>query len=124
MTQTNAAAAPAQKKKNNRARREAAQGDLFVSPYLVAFTIFTGIPFLSAFALSFVNVKFISKLENLQFVGFKNFARFFADKNALAALGRSGLYTLIYVPVIMVLSFILAFLLILSIKSLVSDLRD
>lgn len=111
MTQTNAAAAPAQKKKNSRARREAAQGYLFVSPYLVAFTIFTGIPFLSAFALSFVNVKFISKLENLQFVGFKNFARFFADKNALAALGRSGLYTLIYVPVIMVLSFILAFLL-------------
>ena len=35
----------------------------------------------------------------------------FGCQQALAALGRTGLYTLIYVPVIMVLSFILAYLL-------------
>ena len=90
---------------------EAFQGYLFVTPYLIAFTIFTGIPFLSAFALSLTNVKFISRLDNLQFVGLKNFIRFFTSSEAMAALGRSAVYTLIYVPVIMVLSFVLAYLL-------------
>lgn len=90
---------------------ETVQGYLFVTPYLIAFTIFTGIPFISALVLSFTNVKFISKLDGLQFVGLKNFIRFFTSSEAMAALGRTGLYTLIYVPVIMVLSFVLAYLL-------------
>lgn len=92
-------------------RLEAATGYLFIAPYLIAFIIFTGIPFISAFVLSFVNVKFISKLDNLQFVGFKNFVRFFTNAEAMDALWRSVIYSLIYVPVIMVLSFILAYLL-------------
>ncbi len=98
-------------KKSSTARHEAVQGYLFVTPYLIAFTIFTGIPFISAFALSFLDVKFITRLDDVHFVGIKNFVRFFSSKEALAALGRSGLYTLIYVPVIMILSFILAYLL-------------
>lgn len=56
-------------------------------------------------------MKFISKLDNLKFVGFKNFIRFFSSSEAMAALGRSALYTLIYVPVIMVLAFMPAYLL-------------
>ena len=92
-------------------RLEAATGYLFITPYLIAFIIFTGIPFLSAFALSFTNVKFISKLEGLQFVGLRNFIRFFSSAEALNALWRSCIYSLIYVPVIMVLSFVLAYLL-------------
>lgn len=104
-------AAALKKKKTPFWQTEAFQGYLFVTPYLIAFTIFTGIPFISAFVLSFTNVKFISKLDNLKFVGFKNFIRFFSSSEAMAALGRSALYTLIYVPVIMVLSFVLAYLL-------------
>lgn len=92
-------------------RLEAATGYLFIAPYLIAFIIFTGIPFISAFVLSFVNVKFISKLDNLKFVGFDNFIRFFTNAEAMDALWRSVIYSLIYVPVIMVLSFILAYLL-------------
>lgn len=61
--------------------------------------------------LSFLDVKFITRLDDVHFVAFKNFIRFFSNKEALAALGRTGLYTLIYVPVIMILSFILAYLL-------------
>lgn len=92
-------------------RLEAATGYLFIAPYLIAFIIFTGIPFISAFVLSFVNVKFISKLDNLKFVGFDNFVRFFTNAEAMDALWRSVIYSLIYVPVIMVLSFVLAYLL-------------
>ena len=107
----NSATPALKKKKTPFWKTEAFQGYLFVTPYLIAFTIFTGIPFISAFVLSFTNVKFISKLDNLKFVGFKNFIRFFSSSEALAALGRSALYTLIYVPVIMVLAFVLAYLL-------------
>lgn len=92
-------------------RQEAVTGYLFVTPYLIAFVIFTGIPFISAIALSFFNVKFISRLDNLQFVGLKNFIRMFQSAETMQALGRTLLYSLIYVPVIMVLSFILAYLL-------------
>lgn len=107
----NSATPALKKKKTPFWKTEAFQGYLFVTPYLIAFTIFTGIPFISAFVLSFTNVKFISKLDNLKFVGFKNFIRFFSSSEAMAALGRSALYTLIYVPVIMVLAFVLAYLL-------------
>lgn len=96
---------------NRMERQEAVTGYLFVTPYLIAFVIFTGIPFISAFALSFLNVKFISKLENLKFVGFKNFIRMFQSSEVMNALGRTLLYSLIYVPVIMVLSFALAYIL-------------
>ena len=101
----------AKKKLSLAEKKEAAQGYLFVTPYLIAFTIFTGSPFVSAFVLSFMNVKFITKLDSAKFVGLKNFIRFFSSKEAMAALGRSAIYTLIYVPVIMILSFVLAYLL-------------
>lgn len=87
--------AKAKAKKSSTARHEAIQGYLFVTPYLIAFTIFTGIPFVSAFVLSFLDVKFITRLDDVHFVAFKNFIRFFSNKEALAALGRTGLYTLI-----------------------------
>lgn len=92
-------------------RSETLAGYLFVTPYLIAFLIFTGIPFICAFALSFLNVKFITKLDNLQFVGLKNFIRMFTSEETMAALGRTAIYSLIYVPVIMVLSFLLAYFL-------------
>ena len=65
--------AKAKAKKSSTARHEAIQGYLFVTPYLIAFTIFTGIPFVSAFVLSFLDVKFITRLDDVHFVAFKNF---------------------------------------------------
>ncbi|MDD4849257.1 MAG: sugar ABC transporter permease [Gemmiger sp.] len=99
------------KKMSNLEKKEALTGYLFVTPYLIAFVIFTGIPFVSAFLLSFLNVKYITKLDGLKFVGLKNFVRMFASEETMAALGRTAIYSLIYVPVIMVLSFGLAYLL-------------
>lgn len=99
------------KVKHNLYRSEALTGYLFVTPYLIAFVLFTGIPFISAFILSFLNVKFITKLDNVKFVWFDNFIRMFQSSETMAALGRTALYSLIYVPVIMVLSFLLAYLL-------------
>ena len=86
-------------------------GYLFIAPYITAFIIFTGIPFISAFIMSFFNIKFISRLDNLKFVGLLNFERMFKNPEVMDALGRSIMYSLIYVPTIMVIGFILAYLL-------------
>lgn len=114
---SSAAKAPKQKKPKTRHRltgiekREAATGYAFVAPYLIMFVLFTGIPFVAAFLLSFVNVTFISTIDNLQFVGFKHFIRMFGDTDVMMALWRTCKYTLIYVPLIMVVGFILAYIL-------------
>ena len=86
-------------------------GYLFVTPYIILFMIFTGIPFISSFILSFLNVKFITRLDNLKFVGFDNFVKIFTNQETLSALIRTFQYSIIYVPLIMVVGFILAVLL-------------
>lgn len=91
--------------------RENIVGYIFVIPYIILFMIFTGIPFISSFFLSFLNVKFITRLDNLKFVGLDNFKKIFTNSETLAALLRTFQYSIIYVPLIMVVGFILAVLL-------------
>lgn len=97
-------ASKAQKKENR-------TGYLFITPYLIFFTVFTGIPFLMAIALSFVNVKYITKLDNLKFVGLKNFVTMFTNQEIMASLWRTFQYALVYVPLIMIFGFLLAVIL-------------
>lgn len=92
-------------------KKETRTGYLFITPYLIFFTIFTGIPFLTAIGLSFVNVKYITQLDNLKFVGLRNFQKMFASKEIMDSLWRTFEYSLVYVPVIMILGFLLAVLL-------------
>lgn len=92
-------------------KKENRTGYLFIAPYLIFFLIFTGIPFLMAFGLSFVNVKYITKLENLKFVGLDNFVKIFQNKETVASLLRTFEYSLVYVPAIMVIGFALAVIL-------------
>lgn len=98
-------------KKKSLNKYETLQGYMFITPYIIAFTIFTGIPFIAAFALSVFDVKFISKLEGVQFVGLDNFIRIFSDSEVMAALGRTFAYSAVYVPVVMIVSFGLAYIL-------------
>ncbi|WMC94144.1 carbohydrate ABC transporter permease [Kineothrix sp. MB12-C1] len=98
------------KRKYSRQKKENIYGYLFILPYLAGFFIFQGFPFLIAMVLGFTDVSYISKIQNATFVGFQNFVKFFRDEYALAALGRTGLYSLIYVPLIMVCGFVIAYL--------------
>ncbi|ADO77013.1 carbohydrate ABC transporter permease [Halanaerobium praevalens] len=93
------------------ANRENIAGYLFVTPYVILFMIFTGIPFIASFILAFLNVKFITRLDNLKFVGLNNFIKIFQNKETLSALLRTFQYSIIYVPLIMIVGFILAVLL-------------
>lgn len=92
-------------------KKETRTGYLFVTPYLILFTIFTGIPFLISIGLSFLNVKYITQLDNVKFVGLRNFQKMFASKEIMDSLWRTVEYSLVYVPLIMILGFLLAVIL-------------
>ncbi|MDD6483378.1 MAG: sugar ABC transporter permease [Clostridiales bacterium] len=92
-------------------RKENRTGYAFISPYVLLFTIFTGIPFIFSIVLSFTDMTYLTKMDSMHFVGLKNFIEMFKNKEVMAALGRTGLYSLVYVPLIMVVGFILALLL-------------
>lgn len=98
-------------KSSNAERKENRAGYLFITPYLIFFTVFTGIPFLIAVGMAFFNVKYITKLDNLKFVGFDNFIRMFQDADIMASLWRTFEYSLVYVPLIMILGFVFAVIL-------------
>lgn len=92
-------------------KKENRYGWLFISPYLIFFTVFTGIPFVIAIVMSFLNMKYITRLDNLKFVGFQNFIKVFTSKEIVGSLIRTFQYSLVYVPLIMLLGFVLAFML-------------
>ncbi|MDR1970809.1 MAG: sugar ABC transporter permease [Treponema sp.] len=93
-----------------RQTKENIAGYIFILPYLIGFIIFQGLPFVIAFVLGFTNIKFISRLEGVGFTGLANFIRMFGDPETMAALLRSGIYTVLYVPLILVSGFIFALL--------------
>jgi multiple sugar transport system permease protein len=93
-----------------RQKKEDIAGYLFITPYLIGFFIFQGLPFLMAFVLGFTNIKYISNIGSAKFIGLGNFIRMFQDSSTMMALARSGLYTLMYVPLILIMGFVFALL--------------
>ena len=92
-------------------RKERAAGYSFITPYLILFFIFTGIPFIFSIVLSFTDMTYLTKMDSMKFVGFKNFIDMFTNKEVMMALARTGIYSVVYVPLIMVAGFVLALLL-------------
>lgn len=103
-------------KKNGKVRTSAAEkkenavGLCFIAPYLIGYFIFQGLPFLIAMVLGFTNVRYISRLDEASFIGLSNFIRMFKDVDTMKALGRTGLYSAMYVPLIMVCGFFIAYM--------------
>jgi ABC-type sugar transport system permease subunit len=89
------------------ARREARQGLLFISPWIIGFLAFTAIPMVATFVLTFLNVT-LSQAEPLRFVGLDNYARLMRDGQAWAALGVTVRFALFWLPVVIVIPFALA----------------
>lgn len=90
-------------------------GWAFMAPAVILFVIFLLIPALMALGLSFTsyNVFFAPK-----FVGLNNYIRAFSDTYFLIALKNIALYVLMYVPAVVVLSFLLACLLNAKVKGI------
>jgi len=87
-------------------------GYLFLAPWLIGFLVFTGIPFLYTFYLSFTNVNQTALGWQIKWNNFENYNDiFFKNTQFLPSLLEFIIMQVLYVPVILVISFILAVLL-------------
>lgn len=86
-------------------RQEILTGYLFVLPDLAGLVIFVIIPILYAIFISFHEWDLISQKT---FVGLRNYQELLSDNQWWAALLRTFQFTLIYVPVLLILSLLFA----------------
>jgi multiple sugar transport system permease protein len=97
-------------RQGRRARRETISFYLFISPWLLGFICLSLIPLVIGFMTSLSNYNGYN-LSTVRFIGLDNYVRAFNDRNALYALGRTITFTLITVPLNLVISFSIALLL-------------
>lgn len=92
------------------ARREARQGLLFISPWIVGFVLFTVFPMIATLFFSFSNIQ-LNQVEPLRLVGFDNYARLFDDRLAIQSLRVTLSFAVLWLPVSIVAPFVVALLL-------------
>ena len=89
--------------------REAVSGYLFVLPWLFGLLIFTAYPILASVFFSLTEYSIVQAPE---FVGLSNYKQIFTNDPAfVTSLGNSAYYTLVSVPLMLVLSLALALVL-------------
>jgi len=86
---------------------------LFVSPAMLLLIAFGIVPILVAAVISTtnMNISAFANWGNVDFVGVDNYTKLFADKDFWQALGNTGLFAVIGVPAIVILSLSVALLL-------------
>jgi multiple sugar transport system permease protein len=89
------------------ARREARQGYLFIAPWIFGFLVFTAVPMLATLVFTFLNLT-LSQEDPLRFVGLDNYARLLGDARVWASLVNTFTFALIWLPVSIILPFVLA----------------
>ncbi|MGH2560324.1 MAG: carbohydrate ABC transporter permease [Thermomicrobiales bacterium] len=87
--------------------REALEGYLFILPWFVGFLVFTAGPLLSSLYLSFTEWGFA---DTPVFVGLDNYRRILDDPIFEIAVENTATYTLVTVPLVLVVSLVLALL--------------
>lgn len=91
------------------ARREAIEGILYLSPWIIGFIVFVAGPLLASMYLSFTKY---NVLRPPQWIGIKNYIDAFTiDPLFLPSIGRTFYFALLSVPLGMVLSLLIALLL-------------
>lgn len=85
----------------------------FVAPFLLIFTLFTAIPGISAFVVSFTDMS-TRDLRNplgIDFVGLDTFVRVLGDPTFLRSVLNTGMFVVLVVPTTMVIGFVIALIL-------------
>src|SRR4051812_14351663 len=96
------AAAARPKRYSQARRRETIEGILYLSPWIVGFTLFVAGPLVASIYLSFAKYNVLSPAK---FVGFNNFIYAFTkDALFIASIGRTFYYALLLVPLGLILS--------------------
>ncbi len=102
------AAREAIRKKNEFLQRQERVAYIFIAAPLVLFLLFTLLPMLMTFALSFTNYDVVSRRD---FVGVKNFLVMLKDLLFRKYMYNTFFYTLLFVPISLIFSLIAAMLL-------------
>ena len=89
-------------------RRNLGSALLFLSPWIVGFLVFTAWPMIYSAYLSLTDYDVIN---NPNFIGFENYAQMMSDPKILLALGNTAFFTLVQVPLYVIVSLVLALLL-------------
>jgi ABC-type sugar transport system permease subunit len=92
------------------ARREAAWGYVFLSPWIVGFLAFVFVPMLVTLAFTFTNVN-LSQDDPLRFVGLANWERLLGDSQTWKSLAVTFKFAAIQLPVSLVVPFAVALML-------------
>src|SRR3546814_8295304 len=90
------------------ARRNTRSALLFLSPWLIGFAVFTAWPLVYSAYLSFTDYDVIN---DPSLVGWANYVELFEDPKIGLALGNTFFYTLVQVPVYVIVALALAVLL-------------
>jgi multiple sugar transport system permease protein len=94
------------------AKREALEGILFASPWLIGFLVFTAGPMVASFLLSFTRWNGITPIHELRWIGVENYAHLLQQDHSFAKAFRNTLfYAVISVPLGLGTALVLALLL-------------
>jgi ABC-type sugar transport system permease subunit len=80
------------------ARREALQGLLFISPWIIGFLAFTLLPMIATFAFTFLNVT-LRQEEPIRFVGLDNYTTLARDQQVWSSLLVTLKFAAFWLPV-------------------------
>lgn len=89
------------------ARREARQGLLFISPWIVGFLAFTLFPMIATLVFTFLNIT-LSQDQPLAFVGLQNWQRMLADQHVWDSLGVTLRFAALWLPTSIIVPFLIA----------------
>jgi len=93
-----------------RMRRRTITFYAFIAPWLIGFIFLSIVPLALGFLTSLTNYDGLN-LATIKFVGLGNYAHAFEDPDVRYSMGRTILWTVLNMPVWMILSFILALIL-------------
>ncbi|MHB8627499.1 MAG: carbohydrate ABC transporter permease [Aggregatilineales bacterium] len=85
-------------KKRDLQKQQRRWGWLFMSPWLIGFTIFTAFPMIASLYFSFTNFD-LNNPDKLQFIGLANWQKLFTDPLTLQSMGVTLRFALMAVPI-------------------------
>lgn len=92
-------------------KKEARVAWLFITPYLVGFILFHFLPIFLSIVLSLTDMKYISTADQTSFIGLGNYFEMIHDAEFLkTAFKNSIIYSVCFVPLVMVVGLFLAVL--------------
>ena len=95
---------------------------LFLTPWLIGVLFLSLIPFIMCFAFSFTTIKYTSTGYVFDFVGIKTYANvLFGNVEVIPAIGQFIKVELTYVPIVLIMAFIIATILVKDIKGKKED---